>query len=185
MTTEETDENKSNNFELGKLEACDIDDLMNVARQWVKWWKTGEVDEEELASIKERMEGSLNNNGYTYFVIRDNTRRAIGMCAIREPEDKMQQYKASPSTNSAELVNLFLDNAERGKGLGMKLMEFCFSQAKKIGFEEIIWNSGPRYKNSAWDFYTKLVGKPFTTAVEFYGENGDAPVWRVSLSDWK
>ena len=93
----------------------------------------------------------------------------------------MQQYKSSPDSKTSELVNVFLDNSHRGLGLGYRLMNYMFEKAKEFGQEEVIWNSGPRYKNSAWDFYTKLVGKPFTIAKDFYDKGGDAPVWRKQL----
>lgn len=181
MTTETTFEVKKQQFELGLLELNDVDDLIEVARQWVRNRHTGQVEEEELAEIRSRMLSSLQSQEYRYFVIRDEDRKAIGCCAIREPEEAMQQYKSSPDSKTSELVNVFLDNSHRGLGLGYRLMNYMFEKAKEFGQEEVIWNSGPRYKNSAWDFYTKLVGKPFTIAKDFYDKGGDAPVWRKQL----
>jgi GNAT superfamily N-acetyltransferase len=173
-------------FELGSLELKDIDPLMEVSRQWVKDRFTGQVVEGELEEIKDRMLGSLGSTDYRYFVIRDEKQKAIGCCAIREPEEKMQQYKSNSASKSVELVNVFLDDKYRGKGLGYKLMNYLFDKAKELGHEEVIWNSGPRYKDSAWDFYNKLVGQPFATAEAFYGYGPDgtpnsAPVWRKKL----
>lgn len=181
MTTERVFEIQDQQFELGLLELNDVNDLIEVARQWVKDRHTGKVVEEELADIRSRMLSSLQTREYRYFVIRDENRKAIGCCAIREPEEKMQQYKSTPKTETSELVNVFLDSNHRRLGLGYKMMQFMFEKAKEFGKEEVIWNSGPRYKNSAWDFYKKLVGEPFTTAISFYGEGGDAPVWRKIL----
>ncbi|HRI06004.1 MAG TPA: GNAT family N-acetyltransferase [Candidatus Dojkabacteria bacterium] len=185
MTTETTFEIKDQQFELGNLELSDVEDLIEVAKQWVRNRFTGEIEEEELAEIERRMR-NCPQNGYRYFVIRDNERHAIGCCAIREPEEAMQKYKSAPDSKTSELVNVFLDNEHRGFGLGYRLVNYMFEKAKELGQEEVIWNSGPRYKNSAWDFYNKLVGKPFTTAPAFYGiapdgTPNDAPVWRKRL----
>ena len=168
-------------FKLGILKLADISDLLTVAQQWVKFSSTREVDEGEMTSIKKKMLLSLNSNEYQYYVIRKSNGKAIGCTAIREPEEVMQKYKSSIRSKSRELVNVFLSDEYRGKGLGYKLLEFTFEKAKDLGFEEIIWNSGPRYKDSAWGFYTKLAGKLFDLAPNFYGKGNDAPVWRKIL----
>lgn len=187
MTTETTFEIQSNQFELGVLESNDIDDLIEVTRQWVKNRFTGEVVEEEISDIRERMLSSLETTDYHYFVVRDANRKAVGCAAIREPEEAMKQYASDLSATTKELVNVFLDGKYRGKGLGYKLMNYVFEKAKELGNTEVIWNSGPRYRDTAWDFYTKLVGKPFDLAKAFYGTNADgttndAPVWRKKLA---
>jgi GNAT superfamily N-acetyltransferase len=186
MTTETQFEIQNQQFELGSLELSDVDPLMEVSRQWVKDRFTGDVVEGELGEIKSRMLGSLESTEYRYFVVRDEKQNAIGCCAIREPEEKMQRYKSTPTSKSVELINVFLDNKYRGKGLGYKLMSYLFEKAKELGNEEVIWNSGPRYKDSAWEFYTKLVGKPIAIATAYYGyapngDSSDAPVWRKKL----
>ncbi|MCC7289983.1 hypothetical protein IT417_01900, partial [bacterium] len=95
MTAETTFEVSGQQFELGLLELKDVEDLVEVARQWVRNRHTGQVEEVELAEIKSRMLSSLQSQEYRYFVIRDNESKAIGCCAIREPEEAMQQYKSS------------------------------------------------------------------------------------------
>ncbi len=168
-------------YRLGKLEARDIQALKEISEQWVRNRITGEIVFSEIASIEQRMLKSLESEEYRYLVVRDSNGKAVGMCAIREPEEAMQQYKSNESAVTFELINVFLDKNLRGQGVGKALLEYMFEVAKSFGAVEVIWNSGPRYKNSAWEFYTHLVGQPFAIAKEFYGEGGDAPVWRKIL----
>ncbi len=179
MTTEQTFEIENTDFEVGVLEPQDINDLILIASEWVRNRDTGEIAESELQTIRERMQSSLTSEEYKYYVIRNEDRKAIGCCAIREPEEAMQPYISG--SNTLELVNVFLTNKYRGKGLGYRLMQFTFQKARELGFDEVIWNSGPRYKNSAWDFYTNLAGQPIDIASKLYGEGGDAPIWRKNL----
>jgi GNAT superfamily N-acetyltransferase len=186
MTTESIFEIQNQRFEMGSLEFNDIDPLVEVARQWVKNRFTGQVEQEELEGVRERMMSSLESIEYKYFVVRDENHRAIGCCALREPEPKMEIYKSSPASKSLELVNVFLDKSHHGKGLGYRLMNYMFDQARELGKEEVIWNSGPRYRDSAWSFYKRIAGEPFAIAPAFYGyapdeSPNDAPVWRKEL----
>ena len=100
---------------------------------------------------------------------------------IIEQEEKMTKYTTSLTSKTKELVNVFLDSEQRGKGLGYKLMEYCFKKAKEMGSEEVIWNSGPRYEHTAWQFYNKLVGNPIAIVHNYYGRHVDAQVWRKVL----
>ena len=180
--TEPDFEIKEQNFEIGELEERDIENLLPVVREWVKDRDTGIVSEEEVSSIKERISNSLTGDGYKYFVVRDDNGIAIGCAGVREPDDIMKEYKSSPVKKSTELVNVFLSNKYRGMDLGKKLLEYTFQKAKEKGYEEILWNSGPRYKDSAWGFYNKLVGNPVAIIKDLYGKDGDAPVWRKELN---
>ena len=181
MIGENTVEVDGIQFEFGKLESNDVEDVIGVSKEWVRNMITGEVLEGEIKEIRGRMLSSLENDEYLYYVIKNENGKAVGCCGIREPEDKMKPYKSTPDSKSVELVNLFLSKNNRGKGLGYKMMQHLFSKAKELGYKEVIWNSGPRYRNSAWDFYNKLVGKPIAVADSFYGCSIDAPVWRKNL----
>lgn len=157
MTKESVFEIEEQNFELGILEPNDIDDLIEVSAQWVRNRFNGRVEYEELRVIRENMQSSLRSDKYTYiyYVLRDEQRKAIGCCTLREPEERMQKYKTTYDTKSKELVNVFLHKDYRKQGLGRKLIEYTFTKAKEDGYEEVIWNSGMRYETSAWDFYKK------------------------------
>lgn len=171
-------------IEFGMLEQKDIVPLMKVAEQWVRDPDTKEVIVEEMADIRDRLERGVTKNGYMYLVVREKEGEnyvAIGMCGLREPEERMKIYRYKAlAPRTLEMVNVFLDKDHTRKGLGKKLMTYCFAQARKSGALQVIWNSGRRYKDTAWEFYTRLVGVP-VIAKDFY-KSGDAMVWSKDLS---
>lgn len=99
-----------------------------------------------------------------------------------ESEDSMLKYTTINDGNiPGELVNVFLANEMRGKGLGAALLQAAYKKALELGYNELVWNSGPRYEHTAWKFYNKIAGEPIEVARHFYGLGRHAPVWRVSL----
>lgn len=185
MTTDSTFEKEDSTFELGEVEEKDIPNLVPVIQSWVK--SDGEVIQEEVEDIVRRLEGAVSHtNGYTYEVVRDEEGKAIGMAGLRDPEPSMEEFKSFADTKSAELVNVFLSPDYRGKGLGHSLLNATFDKAKGLGYTEVIWNSGPRYRFSGWSFYKRTVGEPVAIANAYYGYDKDgtprnAPVWRKKL----
>jgi ribosomal protein S18 acetylase RimI-like enzyme len=181
MTFEKSYDTKDGLYEVGLLEERDIDSLIEVARQWVVDRETGLVDEEELVDIRRRMNESIKYRSYMYYALRNENGEAIGCAGLKHPGPAMRIYSTVLNGNCAELVNVFLDDEYRGKGLGKILVNHVFDDARDIRISEIVWNSGPRYRDTAWEFYTKLVGEPVAIAKDYYGEGGDAPVWVKTL----
>lgn len=166
------------------LEKSDIPQLMRIAEHWVRDRKTGEVVTEELVGIQKRLHDfclGIHDPPYYFMVLRNEQGAAIGMCGIREPEPRMNEYRTHVAVTAAELINVFLDPESTGKGFGKIMLAAMFDMARSFGYDEVIWNSGPRYEHTAWNFYNGLVGERIATAPQFYGEDGDAPVWRKIL----
>jgi hypothetical protein len=55
--------------------------------------------------------------------------------------------------------------------------------ARSRHYKELIFNSGPRYKDTAWKLYTKAFGEPVAIIKDMYGDGVDTPVWRKILVD--
>jgi len=86
------------------------------------------------------------------------------------------------TSSPAELINAYVAQDHRGgKGVGHSLVNAIRQRAKEKGHTEIILNSGPRYKFSRWPTWMRLFGKPIAVARQYYGEGGDAPIWRENL----
>ncbi len=190
MSLEQSFEAQTDQFILSDLTPEAIDELIEVAKQWVRSNVTGEIETEEIEEIRNRMVGSLEthaeSNGYHYFMVRNEMRKAIGFCAIRNPEPQMEPFKSTPTHHSAELVNLFLDDSYRRRGIGYQLVLYTLEQARIRGYDEVIWNSGPRYKSTSWDFYRQFAGEPVGSAYARYGFTPEgipinAPVWRKTF----
>jgi GNAT superfamily N-acetyltransferase len=80
-----------------------------------------------------------------------------------------------------EFLNAYVDPERRNKGIGRALAGRLEEIALQAGHTEIIVNSGPRYKDSGWIFWTRLYGEPITTQKDYYGPGADAKIWRKLL----
>ncbi len=89
---------------------------------------------------------SFNINGAIYFVAEDNG-TVIGGAGIFPT-------KGLPS-DTVELVKMYIDSAERGKGVGKLLMNKCIESAKLLSYKNIYLETIPEL-NSAVSAYEKL-----------------------------
>lgn len=160
----------------------DIPSLRPILATWVKDRTTGQPLPEEVEEDLQVMQESIGgNNGRTYFVAEDLDGSVIGVIGFKIPDPRMLPF--TESLKPAELVNAYVSQDRRaGKGVGRALVSKLEEEAKTKGFTEIVLNSGPRYKDTGWGFYDKLEGyQRVGIAKGYYGEGGDAPVWRKTL----
>lgn len=168
---------------IGKTRVVTTHDLVPLKRileQWVRDGDTGYLLPEEVEEDLERLRGSIGkNNGYSYQISESNG-VLVGMMGFRQPENRMMQY--ATTEKPAELVNAYVDWFERGRGVGKMLFESVKTEAKKVGYTELVWNSGSRYKESAWAFYDSLVGVEKVAQVDGYYVSGKPTrIWRTLL----
>jgi len=152
-----------------------VEKMLDIASKWVL--SEGKVIMEEIESISQRIKGKADKD-FIYYILKSEG-NIYGYCALCKPEKDMERYVQT--SNPIELVNVFLDPNERGKGYGVKMLNEVFEIAKADGYSEVLWNSGPRYEKTAWDFYDKLVGPREFAENNYYGEGSHAPIWRKTL----
>lgn len=159
----------------------DAEKLKPVLDSWIKNAETGDVIDDEVTEVMNAIEASVNGaNARHYVVATDDSGKAIGVMGLKIPEAKM---KAQASTlNPVEIINAFVDPTLRGTGIGKKLVQQLEELALQLGHTEIILNSGPRYKNSGWAFWTSVFGKSASRLEDEYGTGLHAPVWKKVLS---
>ncbi|MBN1916185.1 GNAT family N-acetyltransferase [Candidatus Dojkabacteria bacterium] len=171
-------------YTFDELQAGDIDNLRPVLETWIR--EEGKILQDEVAETIDRMTSSVEqqrNSSFHFVVVRDSTAKAVGCAGLRNPEDRMLKYTTVEEDGiPGELINVFLANEMRGKGLGAKLFEVVCQKGLELGYTELVWNSGPRYEHTAWGFYNKIAGEPMEVAIDFYDLGCHAPVWRVSLN---
>jgi len=160
-------------------------ELVDTFREYVRDRNSGIVLEQEILEIMQRIAGSIGDadfseyEDYNYLVVCDDDLKAVGICGLRPPEEDMLPFGEGERT--LELVNFFVNSEYGRQGLGKKLMDQVLQYAASMGYKYVIWNSGPRYKEKGHAFYRKYFGEPIAILKEKYGEDGDAPVWRVDL----
>ncbi len=159
----------------------DVAQLPAILQHWVKDRQTGEPLPDEVNSILGAVRESASGSGDVRYVVAESGNKLIGIMGFKPLSEKMRSYALT--RNSAEIINAFVDPSYReGKGVGRSLIAAVEAEARKSGYTEILLNSGPRYRNTAWGFYTKMYGEPVAVIKEMYGTGGDAPVWRKSLA---
>jgi GNAT superfamily N-acetyltransferase len=167
-------------YTIGNLEERDIEHLIPVLRRWIQ--KNGAVIEEEFSAVLkvliENIEGRDKN---VYLVARDRKGKAIGVMGFGEVNEKMIPFKTAPDSRAAGLLTAFIFPDCRGKGLGKSLMTALFERVAEAGWTEIIWSSNPRYRETAWRFYTHVGGQPVGLIDGLFEKTTKTPVWRKSL----
>ncbi len=168
------------------LKRGDLPFLKPILETWIKDRETGEPIPEEVEEDLQIMADSIDHkNDRTYVVAENSDGEVIGIAGFKTPDPRMIPFTQTP--NPAELINAYVKSDERkGRGVGRALVAKLEEEARANGYTEIILNSGPRYKDTGWPFYDKLVNdidryKRVGVAVGYYGEGGDAPIWRKIL----
>lgn len=159
----------------------DIILLKPILSTWIKDRDTGRHLPDEVDETLQTMSDSAHGrNDRVYFVAESSEGEVIGVIGYKTPDQRMLPFTKTPKP--AELVNAYVANEWTGKGTGKALVMKLENDAGNKGYTEVVLNSGPRYKDTGWGFYDKLEGYQRAGVAEgYYGEGGDAPVWRKEL----
>lgn len=182
VDTEDKKEMKLFSGKIRSLSDGDIPTLRPILATWVKDRASGQLLPEEVEEdLQVMLESIGGKNDRTYLVAEDVDGSVIGVIGFKIPDPRMLPF--TKTSKPTELVNAYVSQEHRaGKGVGRALVNKLEEEAKAKGFTEVVLNSGPRYKDTGWGFYDKLEGYQRVGIAEcYYGEGGDAPVWRKTL----
>jgi len=163
---------------------ADTDLLRPILERWIRDSETGEPFPNEVEDVIREMRASLTGlNDRTYITAETLENGVIGVIGFRHPEERMIPF--TTRKEAAELINAYVAEKHRaGKGVGSSLVSALEHEVKKRGFTQVVLNSGPRYKDTAWGFYDRLAGYKRVGIVEnMYGVGRHAPVWRKELTN--
>ncbi len=162
--------------------AADIPHLRPILETWIRFPTiSGELLTEEVRETIEEIEGSIEHrNNKQFFVAQSPDGSIAGMMGMQPLREKMRPF--AHTHHPAEIINAYVHFDERlGKGVGRALVNAIEEESRNRGFEEVLLNSGPRYKDTGWPFWDKVFGKSVGILKNFYGLGNDAPVWRKPL----
>ena len=163
------------------VEQEDIPQIRKILSEWIKDPLTGEILIGEIDEVLLKISDSVSAPGdREYIVAEDESGNILGLMGLREPEDAL--LKLATTANPIELVNAYVSSDKKGQGIGKLLLEKIQEIAKNNGHTEIILNSGPRYRESAWSFYDKQFGNRIGELKDYYGPGLSAPVWHKVLA---
>ena len=170
----------STDMAISDLEEKDIDHLIPIFRKWVQC--EGRVIEPEVIQIVQMLRSDLDEkNERIYLVARDSGGKAVGVMGCGDVHPRMADYRSAPDVRAAGLAAAFVSDNYRGKGLGKSLLLALFERAGRSGWSEMIWSSNPRYRETAWKFYTNIAGEPVGMIADFFEPGSMSPVWRKPL----
>lgn len=168
------------------LQSRDIPHLKPILETWLRFPTiTGELLTEEVRTTLDEIEKSLTHeNNKQFFVAQSPDGNITGMMGIQPPDLAMRTF--ARTDHPAEIINAYVHFDERqGKGVGRALVSALEDESRTQGFEELLLNSGPRYKETGWPFWKKTYGEPVGVLKNHYGPGNDAPVWRKSIINSK
>lgn len=134
-----------------KPQLKDLDEIRNILAQW-----NDETDTEKYFSrVKNEIEGINEFNMKFWIAFDEEALGIIGLCDL-SPD----LISFSKTDKPGQLKILYLDDKERGKGTGKKLVEFIEKEAKRQGYKEFFVKSAEIYKKTGWGFYKKMGYRP-------------------------
>jgi GNAT superfamily N-acetyltransferase len=155
----------------------DLPQIKPILEEWMHSMHTGELQPHEVEQTLSDIEKSPQSDDREYLVaVLDG--RIVGVMGFAVTNAAMAQFARTP--HPAELVNAYITGTERGKGIGQSLITAIKEVAARRGFTELVLNSGPRYRDTAWAFYDKRFER-VGLIKDYFGPGYDTPVWRTKL----
>ncbi len=164
------------------LQSSDIAHLKPILETWIRFPTiTGKLLTEEVRETIEEIEKSLTHeNGKQFFIAQSQDGAVLGMMGMQPISWDMRPF--AHTQHPVEIINAYVHFDERqGKGVGKTLVAAIETESINQGCEELLLNSGPRYKETGWPFWRKTFGEPVGILKDHYGPTFDAPVWRKVL----
>lgn len=157
----------------------DIDRIREILAMSIIDRGSGVTVTEEIEEIDHAIRDSLaGKNDYNY-VVAEEGGMILGVAGIRAPLDPRLEPLVK-TVSPVEVVNVYVDIKKKVRGVGRALMDELEKTARNKGYTEIILSSGPRYKESAWGFYEKVIGN-IECFIPTRDNTGKAAVWRKEL----
>lgn len=158
----------------------DISALQPILERWIRDSITGEAFPDEVQGVIDAMTESAQVTADRMYLVAESSQDGvIGVIGFRQPEERMLPFITD---RAVELINAYVAEDQRGKGVGTSLIQALEREAVNRGVKQVVFNSGPRYKDTAWAFYDRLQGyERVGEAKNMYGEGRHAPVWRKDL----
>lgn len=129
----------------------DLGKIRNILSQW-----NDEADTEKyLSRIKNEIAG-INEFNMKFWIAFD--KEALGVIGLSDLSPDLNNF--SKTNEPGQLKILYVDNEERGRGVGKMLTEYLERVAKRQGYKELIVKSAEIYKDTAWGFYERMKYKP-------------------------
>jgi ribosomal protein S18 acetylase RimI-like enzyme len=169
------------NGSIRPLRADDLRAVEKILQVWVRDSPSSTPVAAEIGGFLASMSRSLTEErGFRYLVAVTEKEAIIGVAGMRPPSPEIRPFASTE--RPVEMINTYVDSLHRnGYGVGTALVRELERLARNQGYQEVIVNSGPRYRDSGWKFYDKLGYERRGMAWDLYGDGEHARVWSKVL----
>lgn len=87
----------------------------------------------ELVSVESRQKwfDEHNPNNRPLWVIENSNKEIIGWVSF-------QSFYGRPAYNATVEISIYIDESQRGKGLGKQILSYCIEEAPKLGIKTLL-----------------------------------------------
>lgn len=182
MTEQEAPKEKRFEGVIRPLNEMDLPYLKPVLDPWIRFpVKTGPLLTEELKETLEEIRKSARGENDKKYLVAESDGKVVGIMGYQPLREEMASF--TTTDKPIEVINAYVHFEHReGKGVGSALLGALEKRFKHEGYKEYLLNSGPRYRDTGWPFWTKQIGESTGELPNFYGPTFHAKVWQKTLA---
>ncbi len=174
-------ESEKFNGTVRQLREEDIPALRKISEHWLE--DGGIIAYDEVEGDMDTLRYSLDpDSGKTMFVAQTRDSQVVGMMGLNaNPKKDLSPF--AKTDNPSELIVAYVHPEHRGgKGVGTALLGAVQELARKLNKGEVLLESGPRHRETAYAFYDKQPGFSRAGIIkDFYGPGLDTVVWQKTF----
>jgi GNAT superfamily N-acetyltransferase len=136
---------------------------------------------EEIEDKRSCLNQDIKSDGKSrYFLIAKEADKIVGSIEYGPCNELILSCTNGELKGVVEIGTLFVHPDYQKKGIGSRLLNLIFIELKKCGVKEFCFDSGYKSAQKTW---VKKFGNPEYHLKDYWGEDADHMVWRISVED--
>ena len=136
---------------------------------------------EEIKDKRRCLNQDIESGGKNrYFLIAKEDDNIVGSIEYGASNDLIISCTNGKLKSLVEIGTVFVHPAYQNKGIGSRMLNLIFIELKKNGIKEFCLDIGYKSAQKTW---TNKFGNPEYYLKDYWGEDADHMVWRISVED--
>ena len=136
---------------------------------------------EEIEDKRRCLNQDIESNGKNrYFLIAKENDKIVGSIEYGQSNELISSCTNGKLKELVEIGTVFVHPEYQKNGIGSRMLNLIFIELEKNSIKEFCFDSG--YK-SAQKIWTRKFGNPEYHLKDYWGEDTDHMVWRISVKD--